>query len=75
MADCDNVDRNIINMKANELEVKLSNGNWVYFEGSVRKGVVQQSRLSRTDWTLQKPGKYTYYLLLQLYACFLSSIS
>ncbi|XP_054276937.1 uncharacterized protein LOC128995914 [Macrosteles quadrilineatus] len=58
MADCDNADRNIINMKANELEVKLSNGNWVYFEGSVRKGVVQQSRLSRTDWTLQKQGRY-----------------
>ncbi|XP_054275608.1 uncharacterized protein LOC128994830 [Macrosteles quadrilineatus] len=54
MTSCENMDRNIINLKNEKMEVWLSNDNWSYFEYFKCKGnTFRSSQLPATEWILQ----------------------
>ncbi|XP_054281591.1 uncharacterized protein LOC128999222 [Macrosteles quadrilineatus] len=54
MTSCENMDKNIINVQNNKMEVRLSNGNWAYFENHECKGKeFSNSQLPVTVWILQ----------------------
>ncbi|XP_054274534.1 uncharacterized protein LOC128994187 [Macrosteles quadrilineatus] len=58
MTTCDNMDKNIINVKDEMVEVWLSNDNWAYFENGKCKGKeFVNSQLPVTVWILQDSKK------------------
>lgn len=54
MTTCENMDRNIINIENDKMEVWLSNKEWAYFENFECKGKeFENSQLAVTVWILQ----------------------